>query len=386
MSRKKLPTIIFGSVAATLTIVVALVFTGALSGGPSHDASNGGSSESLPSDAMELPTPRESAEAFLEGWVDDDGRVVRRDQGGDTVSEGQAYGLLISLGAGNEERFSAVWAWTEEHLMRSDGLLAWRWQEGKIVDDEPASDADLDAARALLEAGEVFGRSDLSEAGLRLSTNVLDLMTVDSSLGRILVPGLWAASGPDFSYNPSYASPGAFEVLQGHTGDPRWTELQEGSRAVSAALLEQSPLPPDWAQVDRDGRVHAMPGPVGDGPEVRYSYDAARLAIRHAESCSTEDRALAAQLHPALNRTDQLSAVLDLGGSPVNDDEHPLAYVARAAAAAASGLSEAARTDLRTAHQTATKYPTYYGAAWSTLGQLYLETASLGACPLLEEA
>ena len=32
----------------------------------------------------------ESATAFLDGYVDPDGRVVRRDQGGDTVGEGQA--------------------------------------------------------------------------------------------------------------------------------------------------------------------------------------------------------------------------------------------------------------------------------------------------------
>jgi endoglucanase len=33
---------------------------------------------------------------FLDHYVEGDGRVVRRDEGGDVVSEGQAYGMLIA--------------------------------------------------------------------------------------------------------------------------------------------------------------------------------------------------------------------------------------------------------------------------------------------------
>ena len=37
-----------------------------------------------------------AADRFLAGYVTGDGRVIRRDQGGDIVSEGQAYGMLIA--------------------------------------------------------------------------------------------------------------------------------------------------------------------------------------------------------------------------------------------------------------------------------------------------
>ena len=46
---------------------------------------------------------RAAARSFLARYVNPNGRVVRRDQGGDTVSEGQAYGLLLSQVAGDQE-------------------------------------------------------------------------------------------------------------------------------------------------------------------------------------------------------------------------------------------------------------------------------------------
>src|SRR6266571_1756749 len=44
---------------------------------------------------------RSSAQAFLDGYIDPDGRVVRRDQGGDTVSEGQSYAMLTAVALGD---------------------------------------------------------------------------------------------------------------------------------------------------------------------------------------------------------------------------------------------------------------------------------------------
>ena len=54
----------------------------------------GGASGSRP--AGHDSTAQRSATAFLAAYVRPDGRVYRPDQGGDTVSEGQAYGLLLA--------------------------------------------------------------------------------------------------------------------------------------------------------------------------------------------------------------------------------------------------------------------------------------------------
>ena len=83
---------------------------------------------------------REAGRRFLDRYVDD-GRVVRRDQGGDTVSEGQAYGMLIAATLGDEEEFRQIWWWTRRHLGRGDGLLSYRWRDGSVVDPQSAADA-----------------------------------------------------------------------------------------------------------------------------------------------------------------------------------------------------------------------------------------------------
>ncbi|MDN3494778.1 glycosyl hydrolase family 8 [Planococcus sp. APC 4015] len=338
---------------------------------PSSDAAPGGL------DAVS------SAEAFLDEWVDD-GRVVRRDEGGDTVSEGQAYGLLAAVVADDEQSFDEIWEWTTDELERPDGLLAWQWDDGAVVDDEPASDADLDAARALVLAGDRFGRDDLTAAGSELGAVILDRLTVETAYGRIMLPGLWAAERTPLPYNPSYASPAAFDILSAATGDPRWGELSTGSRAVTTAILDATDLPPDWAQIQSDGRIEPMPGPFGEGDPVQYGFDAPRLLIRYAESCDPADVALAASALPALSYQDEPAARLDLGGGAISEERSALAFAARGAAEIAAGDADRARDDLGSASALGSDYPTYYGHAWITLSSAMLTDDALGGCPPLE--
>ena len=78
------------------------------------------------------------AAAFFARYVTADGRVVRLDQNNDTVSEGQAYALLIAVTQNDAKRFATVWNWTRRNLLRPDGLLAWHWSGGKVVDPSTA--------------------------------------------------------------------------------------------------------------------------------------------------------------------------------------------------------------------------------------------------------
>jgi endoglucanase len=368
----------FGVVALLVAVLVAALVTR----DDPTDGSGPPSSSAVPT-APELRTytTAEAGRAFLTEYVRDDGRVVRTDQGGDTVSEGQAYAMLVAVGLGDPETFESVWSWTRKNLQRPDGLLSWRWEDGGVVDVSSASDADLDAARALVLAGDRFGQPQYTAAGLDLGRAVLALETVQTAAGRILTAGQWAATEP-YAYNPSYPSPGATAVLAAASGDPRWTELAEGSRAVTAALLSQAPLPPDWAQVRADGTVEAMPGAMGQGQSVRYGYDATRTPIRFAESCDPADRALAAAVVEPLDRGGD-SAELDLGGSPVAPGESVVAAAGQAAAVAAAGDTGRAVEELVDADHLAQSVPSYYGAAWAALGRFMLTDDVLGGCPPL---
>ena len=97
-----------------------------------------------------------AAASFLARYALSTGRIDRIDQGGDTVSAGQAYGMLMTVALGERQRFALIWRWTRTHLKRGDGLLASHWRGGRVIDVKSASDADLDAARALILAGERF--------------------------------------------------------------------------------------------------------------------------------------------------------------------------------------------------------------------------------------
>ena len=369
-----------GLVALALLVVVLVATTGSRGGDPTGRRTAASPTPAAPTPAeLRTYTAAEAGRAFLTGYVDDDGRVVRSDQGGDTVSEGQAYAMLVAVGLGDAETFESVWVWTQGNLQRPDGLLSWRWEDGGVVDESAASDADLDTARALVLAGEQFGRPEYTAAGVDLGRAVLDLETVRTAAGRILVAGQWATTEP-YAYNPSYASPGATAVLAAASGDPRWAELAEGSRAVTAALLGQAPLPPDWAQVHADGTVEAMPGVQGRGQSVRYGYDAARTPIRFAESCDPADRALAAAVVGPLDRGGD-GAELDLGGSPVTQGESVVAAAGQAAAVAAAEDTGRAVGELVDADHLAQSSPSYYGAAWAALGRLMLTDDVLGGCP-----
>jgi endo-1,4-beta-D-glucanase Y len=310
---------------------------------------------------------REQA-GFLDRYVQNDGRVVRHDQGGDTVSEGQSYGLLLAVAAGDEERFARVWDWTRTHMQRPDGLLAWRWKDGRVVDDQPATDADLDTARALHLAGERFDEPRYRAAARDLKQAIVDGETTWAADRTVLVAGPWARDGTIVA-NPSYWSPKAFQQL----GFPK---VEESSRQLTERLLEAG-LPPDWARVESSGVFPS--GPPSGGSDAVYSYDAVRLPIRLAESCDPADRELAAGMWDTL-RDDPGAARRGLDGAPASEDEHPAAYAGAAAAAWAAGDRNAARDLLARGQQLDAEHPSYYGSAWVELTRAMLEDGSLGRC------
>ena len=151
---------------------------------------------------------RAAASAFLARYVDRDGRVVRRDQGGDTVSEGQSYAMLLAAAIGDRARFDRVWHWTRAHMERPDGLLSWR-----PGDRQPAADADLDAARALLVAARRFNRPGLARDARRIGRSVRGEESTLIGGRRVLVAGPWARA--QAIVNPSYVAPRTLEETRG---------------------------------------------------------------------------------------------------------------------------------------------------------------------------
>ncbi|MFL5842687.1 MAG: glycosyl hydrolase family 8, partial [Thermoleophilaceae bacterium] len=316
------------------------------------------------------------AAAFLDRFVEFDGRVIRRDQGGDTVSEGQAYAMKLAVAIGDRKTFLRVWRWTRRHLQRSDGLLSWHWARDRVVDRQPAADADLDAAHALALAARRFGRRDFAAQARRIGRTLRATETVNTAAGGALVAGPWARS--EGVVNPSYADPRAFTALARLGDRASWRRLARASTRMVARVAGRKALPPDWARAS-GGDAVASGAPGKPGPPT-YSRDAVRVPIRFAAACSAGRRSIAAALWPRLRHE---PGVLPraLGGAPLQGaGRSSVGLAGAAAAAAAAGKRAKARELLDEASGLERSRPTYYGSALVALTRVSVMSRMLGRC------
>ncbi len=197
-----------------------------------------------------------AATAFLATYVRPDGRVSRRDQGGDTVSEAQAYGLLLTEVTGKFAMFGRIWWWTRTHLQLGSGLFAFHADAaGHVLSTEPASDADLLIAWALLRYQGPHSAAR-HQAGRRVAAAVLAQETTIGPGGRpVLTAGPWATNPPT-SLDPSYWALPALTSLAQLTGDPQWRSLASEAVMLTRRLTDGGrKLPPDWAQLSPTGKL-----------------------------------------------------------------------------------------------------------------------------------
>ena len=324
-------------------------------------------------------TASTAAVAFLQRYVDADGRVVRRDQGGDTVSEGQAYAMLLALAANDGAQFARTWHWTTEHLQQPDGLLAWHWANGAVADPMAAADADVGAAWALSIAAQRFGRTEYRTEATRLAGAVLDRETAVVEGQPVLVAGPWAKT-PPYTINPGYLPAPAANALADLTGDDTWRTLLESGHRLTDRLTEHGQrLPSDWAKVNPNGDVWPDPGPAGGA--TAFGLDGARVLLWAGADCT--ERAAAAVAHPLLTG-DPATARRELDGRPATSDRQPVMLAASAAAAAAAGDKAGSHRMFTDAERLDAKQPSYFGAAWVGLSDALYRTHTLPSCPTEE--
>ncbi len=368
-----------------VTVIVVAVALGGIAVWFLTDRGGKGSVQSSTIESRFQAQPQDravgAAQYFLNHYVTPDGRVVRIDQGGDTVGEGQAYGMLLAAAIGDSHRFDTIWAWTQNNLRRPDGLISFLWRDGHVVDPEAASDADLDASRALLVAACHFHQPALRQQALELGNAIMQMEVASSQGAPVLTAGPWAVS-PTVTVNPSYFSPATFAALGAASGDPRWASLAASSRSITSTLMSgSSRLPPDWAELE-GGKPVPIGAPGAPQLQPQFSFDAVRTLVRMAEDPDSAGRQIAARAWPVFAGQDptRLPVQHDLSGRPIGDILHPVVLVAAAGAADAAGQPAARDGLLDEAEALNRRSPTYYGAAWVALGRIMLTTKVLDAC------
>lgn len=345
---------------------------------------------------------RDSWAFYKKHFILEDGRVIRPENHGDTISEGQAYALLRAVWSGDQPTFDRVYHWTINHLSkeRLNGtyLLAWHFgqdQEGnwRLLDHNSASDADLDYALALVLAARRWSKPsqplpDYLPRVRAVLRDILERETCRDPTGRLwLTPGDWIECRLPLLLNPSYFSPAWYQLFAELTGDNRWRELQatshQGLTQLSARLgnLAGVGLPSDWARLTAPDRFDPDPQ-----QSAIFGWDAVRSPWRQGLAVlwwgqPEARRWLQENFLPFSRRQltafGRLAAIYDYRGQPAAAYESPVLYASLVAAALAVGEPELARQAVDKIRQFYHSSPDggyfnrpddYYGNNWAWFG------------------
>ena len=219
-------------------------------------------------------------EDYRARFIRPEGRVVDTANGSITHSEGQGYAMLLALAADDPATFARLWSFTRTHMaLRADGLIAWRWEEGRgVTDPNNATDGDLLIAWALHEAHAVGWGVRYGEAADGLVAALPSVMPTHAG-APVIAPGAagFPAKGGGRMVNPSYWVFPALERLSGR--DPALAAVAASGRALIERAASNG-VPTDWMRLDAEGLPHPATDPSGAAPAM--AYNAVRLPLHLA--------------------------------------------------------------------------------------------------------
>jgi len=201
------------------------------------------------------------------------GRVIRPENGSDTVSEGIAYGMLIGVYMNDKPMFDALWSYAQSKR-GNNGFMDWHIDaNGGKIGGGGATDADEDMAYALLMASAQWG-GDYKASAVTLINAIWDKEVEGGS--NVLKPG--DNFGGSSQTNPSYFAPSYYRAFAKATPAHDWNAVVESSYKILAGASGANGLVPNW--VNSSGSGVSGPGNDSNGPY--YGYDACRTPFRIA--------------------------------------------------------------------------------------------------------
>lgn len=200
-----------------------------------------------------------------------------------TVSEGIGYGMLIAAYAGDQDLLDGLWNYYTSFL-NQNGVMHWRIQNcSTIIGQNGASDAELDAAMALIIASQRWGNTGAINYGEQASDLINTIKTHEIEAGtNVLKPG--DMFGGSTITNISYFAPGYYRAYNAHTNDPSWNDVSSKSYEIINNNLSTTGavhnLVSDWCTAEGSFSPLAINQYAFEG--TRYSFDAARTPWRIA--------------------------------------------------------------------------------------------------------
>ena len=207
-----------------------------------------------------------------------------------TVSEGIAYGMLISVYMDDQALFDDLWRYALQYGWEGTLLMNWYIHaDGNVSGgggDDPAgngaaTDADEDIAFALVMADRQWGgQGALERSYIEYAQQLIsDIWTHETIDYRLIKNG--SGWGSDSNLNISYFAPAYYRVFAEVSGEDRWlsnvveyvyTVIDNNLNAENGN--EENGLVPAWSQSNGTPASHTSSLPF------HYQYDSCRTPFR----------------------------------------------------------------------------------------------------------
>ncbi len=227
-------------------------------------------------------------------------RVIDKQKDGITTSEGQSYGMLMSMWMDDRSTFDNVWKWTQDNLQKPNtNSFSWLWgknskgEYGVIKEqggESVATDGDIDIAFALVKASKKWNEQKYADSAKKIANDIWTNEVIITKNGKYIL----AANDSEKKYqkaqilvNPSYYNPAAFSEFSKLNPEVNWGrliddgyELLDKSSSSNLGNSKSVYLPPDWINVDYENTNISPTNNPSFG--TTYGFDAIRIPWRIA--------------------------------------------------------------------------------------------------------
>jgi endo-1,4-beta-D-glucanase Y len=249
-----------------------------------------------------------------------------------TVSEGIAYGMLLSVYANDQPTFDKLWQYSQ-HWLDGNKLMNWYISPDgtSVLGTGAASDADEDMAYALIAADARWGgKGSLSTNYIDLANTQINLIwqyEVDHSHADVLLPGDTGFNTSPLVINISYFAPAYYKAFGKVTGQTaNWNNVAKTSYDIIELTLnaqngnQSNGLVPAWST-----NAGVPMAPSGSpGMPIWHQLDSCRTPFRVAvDYCwNAEPRALT-YLQKITGFYSGIGAANIVDGYDLNGNPHP---------------------------------------------------------------
>lgn len=191
---------------------------------------------------------------YKSAFISNDGRIIDFMNKEISHSEGQGYGMLLSIAYNDKAVFDRLWQWTKANMGgRPDNLFAWHWGKRSngqwgIVDYNNATDGDILIAYALLKGAEKWSDDNYKVEGVKIASSLRKNLSVSCQGHTFLLPSYYGFARDDgFVLNPSYLIFPAYRYFAQADDRPFWEKVyNDGSSIIGKGCFGAFCLPSDW--------------------------------------------------------------------------------------------------------------------------------------------